>query len=176
MVTVIYESHGTTADNEAHVASGWNDAPLSELGEKQATELGERYKDKRPDAVIASTLQRSYRTAELAFGDSVKIIRDARLNECNYGDLNGAPEEQIKYQKPNWIEQPFPGGESYVQTTERMGSFLEDLKKHYDGKTIMIIGHRAAQYGLEHLLNGIPLLAAVTAPWKWQPGWTYLLK
>ncbi len=174
MVTLIFESHGTTVDNEAHVASGVNDAALSALGEKQAKELGARYEGKLPDVVFCSTLQRSYRTAELAFGDKIKIIRDARLNECDYGDFNGAPEEQVKYQKPNRIEQPFPGGESYAQTTERIRSFLADLKKNYDGKTILIIGHRATQYGLEHLLNAVPLLTVVTAPWKWQPGWAYV--
>lgn len=98
------------------------------------------------------------------------------MNECNYGDLNGAPEDQVKYQKPNWIEQPFPDGESYTQTTERMRSFLENLKKNYSSKTVMLIGHRATQYGLEHLINGVPLPAAVTVPWKWQPGWIYILK
>jgi hypothetical protein len=41
--------------------------------------------------------------------------------------------------------------------------------------TDMIIGHRAAQYGLEHWIKGVAVTDAVTAPWKWQPGWTYEL-
>jgi hypothetical protein len=56
-----------------------------------------------------------------------------------------------------------------------MKSFLEDLKKDYDGKKVMIIGHRATQYGLEHAINGIGVKEIVTAPWKWQPGWEYRL-
>ena len=40
---------------------------------------------------------------------------------------------------------------------------------------MLVIGHRATQYGLAHSLCGIDLEQAVTAPWQWQPGWTYLL-
>ena len=54
-----------------------------------------------------------------------------------------------------------------------MNSFIVDLKQDYQGKTVMIIGHRATQYGLETLIKGIPLAEAVTAPWKGQPGWRY---
>ncbi len=39
----------------------------------------------------------------------------------------------------------------------------------------MIIGHRATQYGLEHWISGLPMEMAITAPWQWQPGWTYHL-
>lgn len=47
MITIIFESHGTTFDNENHLSSGWFDVELSPLGEKQAKELGERCKEKK---------------------------------------------------------------------------------------------------------------------------------
>lgn len=174
MLTIIFETHGTTVDNETHISSGWNDAPLSELGKKQAAELGQRYVDRHLDAVYCSELQRSYRSAEIAFADSgVKIIHDARLNECNYGDLNGAPSEQVEPTRGQHVSMPFPNGESYEQTCDRMKSFIDEIKLKHDGQTIMIIGHRATQYGLEHWLKGVPIFEAVTAPWHWQPGWEY---
>lgn len=57
-----------------------------------------------------------------------------------------------------------------------MKEFLDELKKNYDDKRVMIIGHRATQYGLEHWINRIPLKVLVTTPFKWQPGWTYKLE
>ena len=39
----------------------------------------------------------------------------------------------------------------------------------------MVIGHRATQYALEHWITGLPLEQVIPAPWKWQPGWTYIL-
>jgi broad specificity phosphatase PhoE len=66
--------------------------------------------------------------------------------------------------KPNCIITPFPNGESYTQTTDRMKSFLNELMQKYDGKTVMVIGHRATQYALENLINNVPLETIVPAP------------
>lgn len=173
MITIIFEAHGTTLDNEAHLSSGHNDVALSPLGEQQSREMGERYKDDHFDAIFCSDLQRAYRSAEIGFGDKWPIIKDARLRECDYGDLTQHPSEEVDAQKPLHITDPFPNGESYAQTTERIKSVLADLARDYDGKRVMIIGHRATQYGLEHLINGVPLEQLVTTKFKWQPGWTY---
>ncbi len=177
MIAIIFEAHGTTVDNEAQRASGHFDVGLSELGVKQAKELGERYSKENFDAVFCSDLQRSFRTAEIAFeGRKFKIIRDSRLRECDYGDFTRQPSEKVDEEKPKHIEKPFPNGESYKQTAERMKSFLQDLLKNFDGKRILIIGHRATQYGLERWIKGVSLKDTVSAKWKWQPGWKYELE
>lgn len=170
---IIFESHATTVDNEAARAAGWNDVALSRLGEQQAKQLGERYTNDTFAAIFCSDLQRSYKTAELAFGDKFPIIKDERLRECNYGDLSGAPKTAIEQQKVQHIVTPFPGGESYSDTSKRMKSFLDDAVKDYSDKKIMIIGHRATQYGLEVWMRGSELKDTVVAPWQWQPGWRY---
>jgi len=177
MITIIFEAHGTTIDNETHRASGHFDVELSKLGIKQAKELGERYSKENFDAVFCSDLQRSFGTAEIAFAErNFKIIKDSRLRECNYGDLTRQPSEKVDDEKPKHIEKPFPNGESYEQTAERMKSFLQDLLKNYKVKKILIIGHRATQYGLERWIKGVSLKDAVSAKWKWQPGWKYELE
>lgn len=175
MVTIIFESHGTTTDNEKHIASGWADVELSELGIKQSKEMGERYKDDHFDTIFCSDLQRSYKSAEIAFGNKFTIIKDSRLRECNYGDLTQHPSQEVDNEKPKRIHESFPNGESYEQTAERMWSFLQDLLRDYNGKRVMIIGHRATQYGLENLINKISLEQVIPAPWKWKPGWEYEL-
>ena len=177
MVTIIFESHGTTFDNEFHLSSGWFDAALSPLGERRARELGERYQGKDLDAIFVSDLQRSFRTAELAFAKrNIPIIKDQNLRECDYGKLTRHSSSEVEPARGQHITAPFPGGESYEQTNQRMKFFLESLLKNFSGKTVLIIGHRATQYGLESVINGVPLSGAVTAPWQWQPGWTYILR
>jgi len=175
MVTIIFEAHGTTFDNEAHLASGHFNIALSPLGAKQSEEMGERHKSDKFEAIFCSDLQRSYKSAEIAFGNKFPIIKDARLRECDYGDFTRKSSEQIDAEKLKRIEMPFPNGESYTETTARIKNFLGDLLKNYDGKRVIMIGHRATQYGLENLIKGIPLKQVVPAPWKWQPGWTYEL-
>ena len=175
MLTIIFESHGTTTDNEYKISSGWNDVPLSPLGVEQARELGKRYADQMLTAIFCSDLERSYKTAEIAFGDTYPIIKDARLRECNYGSMNGAPKQEVEAYKATAITTPYPDGESYADTSKRMKAFLEDLSKNYDGKTVIIIGHRATQYGLEEWIKNVPLKEAVLASWQWQAGWEYEL-
>ncbi len=175
MTTIIFESHATTLDNEAHISSGHFDVELSPLGRQQAKELGERYENQDFAAIFCSDLQRSYMTAELAFGDRLPIIKDARLRECDYGSWTRQTSQKIESSRADHITQPFPGGESYEQTSERMRDFLVSILDKYDNQTIMIIGHRATQYGLNYWLKAIDLQRSVTDPWQWQPGWTYQL-
>lgn len=174
MIKIIFETHATTFDNEAGIASGWSDVQLSPLGIDQANELGQRYRGKKLDAIFVSDLIRSYHTAEIAFyGKHIPIIQDKRLRECDYGDFEGKSSQIVNKEKVNHIEKPFPNGESYEQTTERMKSFLDSLKEFYDGKTVMIIGHRATQYGLESIILNKPLEELVSEEFHWQPGWEY---
>ena len=138
MVTIIFESHATSVDNEAHLASGHFDAELSELGKTQAKELGQRYAQKRPAAVFCSDLQRSFHTGELAFSSQgVKVYQDKRLRECDYGELTRHPSAEVESRKAEFVSQPFPQGESYEQTTAHMKEFLAELMKNYQNKTVM---------------------------------------
>ena len=177
MVTIIFEAHGTSVDNEAGLSSGHFDVELSELGRRQAKELGQRYEGENFGAVFCSDLRRSYETAKIAFrGRNTIIIKDSRLRECDYGGLTRHSKEEVEGQKGNFVDKPFPSGESYQQTNQRMKFFLQDLLRNYTNKKVLIIGHRATQYALDHYIKGVNLHEAVVAPWKWQPGWTYHLE
>lgn len=172
---ILFESHATTTDNEARLSSGWNDIDLSEFGYKNISDLRNRYKNNLPEIVFCSDLVRSYRTGALAFeGTGVHLVIDKRLRECDYGDYTQRPKSEVDAQKSKRISVPFPNGESYEDALHRMRDFIDDLSTH-DVQMAMIIGHRATQYGLEVVLNNRNLEEVVTAPWKWQPGWSYNL-
>jgi len=172
---IIFESHATTFDNEAKLASGWNDVALSPRGEKEAKEMGERYAGEQFDAIFCSDTQRAYNTARLAFGDKFPIIQDKRLRECDYGDMTQKDKKLVDAEKPKRISTPFPNGESYEQTNARMAEFLNEIRTTYAGKRVMIIGHRATQYGIESMALDKPIAEVIVAPWSWQPGWHYTL-
>lgn len=179
MIHLTFEPHSTCFDNEAHKSSGWNDNELSELGIERAKEWVERYKDNAPDAIFCSDLSRAYTTANIAFNGSADktnpslIFMDWRLRECNYGDMTQHPSAEVDAEKINRINKPFPNGESYMQTAARMKSFLEDLLKFYDGKRVVVIGHRATQFAIEHYINGKKYEELTTTEFVYQPGWDY---
>lgn len=175
MITIIFEGHADSLDTEPSLASGHVDVALSQAGEQQARALGERYRHKRIDLVCCSDLQRSYRTAELAFSDrDMTIIRDSRLRECDYGDWTRRRRIDVAAERRRRINVPFPNGESYQQVATRMRSFLHDLLQDHDGKTVLIIGHRATHDCLEHLINGVPLEETVAWPRR-EPAQVYAL-
>ena len=170
---LIFETHATSLDNERGLASGWFDVDLSPAGEAEARSLGERRRLETLAAVYCSDLRRAWRTAEIAFaGRALPIVRDARLRECDYGRLTRQPAGALD-PRDQWLDTPFPGGESLAQAVARVESWLADARVSSAGATVIVIGHRATHYAFEHLLRGVPLRDAVVAPWSWQPGWTY---
>lgn len=87
--------HGESEWNKLNLFTGWWDAPLTTLGEAQATAGGELMAERgiAPDVVHTSLQTRAIRTVELALyamGRSwIPVRRDWRLNERHYGDLTG---------------------------------------------------------------------------------------
>jgi broad specificity phosphatase PhoE len=175
-VEVVFETHSISVDNERGVATGWLDGELSERGREQAWKLGERRRDNGIDAVFASDLGRAVETAEIAFRDSgIPIHYDSRLRECDYGELNGMPSAELERERSLRIDVPYPGGESYRDVVERVRDFLDDLSSEYDRKRILVIGHSATRWALDHLLDG-KKLEELVGPFAWQEGWIYTLK
>lgn len=125
-VILHFETHATSLDNEAGLASGWHDVALSARGEEQARALGLRYRNVPLAAVYTSDLERAWRTAELAFGPAGKPRRDPRLRECDYGALTRRPSAEIDAERLARIDEPFPGGESYREATGRIRSWLDE--------------------------------------------------
>jgi broad specificity phosphatase PhoE len=174
-VEIILEGHATTVDNERRIATGWLDGELSELGKRQAKELGERQSN--ADVVFASDLGRAVETADIAFaGTGIPVRFDARLRECNYGELNGASRDQVDAVRSDHVDEPFPDGESYRQCVVRMRELLDELARDFDGKRVLLIGHGATFYALEHLMKGMPLEELISSGLRaWEPGRRYVL-
>jgi broad specificity phosphatase PhoE len=174
MLTLFYSPHMTSIDNEAGRASGHADVPLSELGRQRAVTLGQGYADETLAAIFCSDLQRAYTTAEIAFsGRDLPIIRDARLRECDYGLRTQSPSNQIALEQH--IRIPYPDGESVQIVAERVGAFLREVLRDYEGKQIVVIAHAATRHAVEYWAGDRSLEEIVAAPWEWRdvPIWRY---
>jgi len=56
-----------------------------------------------------------------------------------------------------------------------MGELLDELAAERDGERVLLIGHSATRWALDHLANGVPLEELIAAPFDWQEGWVYRL-
>jgi 2,3-bisphosphoglycerate-dependent phosphoglycerate mutase len=71
------------------------------------------------------------------------------------------------------IDEPYPGGESYRDVVARMKSFLDDLFLRWNTKRVVVIGHAATRWSLQHLVDREALEVVVGAPFRWREGWEY---
>ena len=85
------------------------------------------------------------------------------------------PIAQIDEEFPRRITEPFPNGQSIHMVVEGVGAFLRE----YDGRTIVVIGHRATKYGLEYWCGDTDssVEEIVCMSWEWRdvPIWHYEL-
>ena len=176
-VEVVYETHSTSVDNERGIATGWLEGALSPTGREQARALGERRRDDGLAIVFTSDLRRAVETAEIAFaGSPLPIEHDRRLRECDYGALNGMPRAELDAQRARRLDEPWPDGESWRQAVARVAGFLDELRGSRDGQRVLIIGHVATRWALDHVVLGTPLEELVDAPFEWREGWEYALR
>ena len=151
--------HGQTTWNEKGLLQGSVDIELNESGREVAGKMGEKLEDTPFDVIFSSPLIRAYETACLIRGHrNIPIIRDERLREICFGDLEGKNYREIFmegspyitfFTDPSKYPAP-PGGETFYQVIERIGEFYKEVllpaAKKYE--RIMVVAHGNANKGL----------------------------
>src|SRR5258708_13827722 len=124
-VSVVFETHSITVDNERGVATGWLPGELSERGRDLSRELGRRRADDGIAAVLCSDLARAVQTARIAFADSpVPVLLEWRLPEGGYGRCNGMPPSELAPRRRGQLAVHSPGGGRGRHVVARVGLCL----------------------------------------------------
>ncbi|MBP1685674.1 MAG: putative phosphoglycerate mutase family protein [Deltaproteobacteria bacterium] len=134
--------HGETAWSLTGQHTGRTDLPLTERGERQARQLGERLKGLSFARVYTSPLQRARRTCELAqYGAVAEIDRD--LVEWNYGDYEGRRTAEIRAERPDWqlFRDGCPGGESPLEVSARADRVVRRVREVTGDVLLFSSGH-----------------------------------
>ena len=135
--------HGETPWNVENRVSGRTDVPLTEKGMEQARLLARNAMGKGIQVIIASPLLRARQTA-MAVSEAigVPIELDERLIELDFGSFEGGPRSDPEFQYTRaQFPTRYPGGESAFQLAHRVYSCLEDVKRKYAGKTVLLVCH-----------------------------------
>jgi broad specificity phosphatase PhoE len=134
--------HGETAWSLSGQHTGITDLPLTERGERNARQLGERLKGLTFAKVLTSPLQRATRTCELAgFGAAAEADRD--LMEWNYGEYEGRRTAEILAERPDWqlFRDGCPGGESPSEVGKRADRVVSRVRAVQGNVLLFSSGH-----------------------------------
>ena len=156
MGVLILIRHGQSVWNAENRFTGWTDVELSERGVGEAERAGDILSEIRFGVVHTSGLIRAQKTAEIIMSRNnvsgkIPVMKDQRLNERHYGDLQGLNKaetaekhgaEQVQIWRRSF-DVPPPGGESLKMNAERTIPYFEeeivpDLK---DGKNVLVSAH-----------------------------------
>ena len=170
--------HGETAWSLSGQHTGLTDLPLTEHGERNARQLGERLRGLKFAQVFTSPLQRAAKTCELAgFGAVAEV--DPGLVEWNYGEYEGLRSAEILAKRPDWLifRDGCPGGESPDQIAARADRVVKRVRAVGDDVLIFSSGHflrvlAARWLGLEpmggkYFLLGTASLSTLSYEHEW---------
>lgn len=165
MLQVYLVRHGETLWNAARRIQGQSDSALTEKGEKQAHQVGERVKSFGITHVIASDLGRTKRTAEIiADACGCTVITDPRLRELNMGVLEQRPLDSLTDEEERWRQSlvngtengRIPEGETMGELASRMHAALNACLDLPEGSRPLIVSHGMALGVLVSTLLGLP--------------------
>jgi broad specificity phosphatase PhoE len=134
--------HGETAWSLTGQHTGLTDLPLTERGERNARQLGERLHGLTFAKVYTSPLRRAHRTCELAdFGAVAEV--DPDLVEWDYGQYEGRRTAEIQAEHPDWqlFRDGCPGGESPVQASARADRVVSRVRAVQGDVLLFSSGH-----------------------------------
>lgn len=144
--------HGETNWNVEGIIQGQSNSSLTEKGIEQAKLTAEKLKTVPFKAIYSSDLERAMNTAEIIceHHKNSTIVKDERLRERKFGDLEGIGHEDFKTRHPeiyanfrsNDPAYRIPGGESRNDLAKRSIDFFNDIiSQHADDDTILAVTH-----------------------------------
>ena len=154
---LILVRHAESIWNAKGVWSGITDIGLSEKGKSDCPIVDEALR-KTAIRIDVAFHTEQIRTEETLMGilqamgpNNVRVLREARFNERNYGEYTGMDKWKVKEQlgqerfdqvRRGW-DVPIPNGETLKQVCERVVAAYSErvLPLLQEGKNVMIVGH-----------------------------------
>jgi 2,3-bisphosphoglycerate-dependent phosphoglycerate mutase len=149
--------HGQSEWNLKNLFTGWRDVGLTEKGIAEARAAGQALKAAglQFDVAYTSALTRAQETLRIMLEElgqpALQTIRDAALNERDYGDLTGLNKDDARArfgaeQVHIWrrsFDVPPPGGESLKDTAARTLPYFhkEILPRVKAGERVLVAAH-----------------------------------
>ena len=114
--------HGETVDNANKIMQGQTQGELNDTGVRQAEELAAQMASTRIDAIVAAP-------------HGLEVVTTPMLRERDWGGFTGRYIPDLK-------DEVWPDDiETLEALSDRARKFLHFIKTHYEGKTVLAVGH-----------------------------------
>ena len=150
MKTVLFLArHGETVDNANKIMQGQTQGKLNDEGRRQAEELARRMASEPLDAVVASDLHRSVETALIvAAPHGLEVVETPLLRERDWGGFTGRYIPDLK-------DAVWPDDIETLEALQtRARAFLDFIRSHYAGKTVLAVGHGIVNKAIQAVFYG----------------------
>ena len=164
--------HAQTIWNREKKIQGHSDAPLTAVGERQASSWGQLLLRYQWDRILASDAGRALTTAErLNAFLKIPIEIDPRFREQDWGQWVGKTIPQIQTAaagllneqiKAGWEFCP-PGGEDRTSVLARSRAALQEAFNRWPGENILVVTHEGVIKSLIYYLSGRKFLSTEPA-------------
>ena len=145
MGQVYFTRHGQTFWNVENKICGATDIGLTELGHKQAEELGQKILKEgiKIDEILYSPLSRAADTAKhIGKVTGIPMREEIRLKEQNFGKWESTPRNGVDFKLAKQsFACSYEGGESMLRLAQRIYNLLDDIKAESDKKTYILVAH-----------------------------------
>ena len=165
--------HGETVDNVNKIMQGQTHGRLTLNGIEQARELGRKLRGEKIDVFLSSDLQRAVETLEIIIGECNSLTphpsplqreREKEVEDCegrgvglpllrerDWGSFTG------RY-IPDLQDEVWPDDiESLDAMKARSRQFLDYVRTHYQGKTVLAVGHGIINKAIQSVYTGKPM-------------------
>ncbi len=158
--------HGETLWNFEKRCQGLTDLDLNETGLRQARDVAQHLKEENIHAVFSSNLKRAIQTANAVSElHALEVITDNDFRELDHGEFEGHTFTEIQSTYADfiqaWREKPanlaIPGGESIAEVDKRAWRGIENIKRHFLHKTVVIVSHQFPMVSILCRITGTPL-------------------
>lgn len=151
--------HGQTKCNVENKYNCRLDEDIDEVGIKQAEQASKEVEKLNIDLIICSPMKRTKHTCNIINVNNISVIYDDRLMERIGGILTNTTHENsyfyneyYNYYSTNIVD----GLETLPELFHRVHSFLDEIKKKYKDKNILLVTHGAVARAIQFYFEEMP--------------------
>ncbi len=148
--TLLMVRHGKTPTTGKLLPGRAPGLHLSDEGRSDAATIAARLFDAHPKpvAIYCSPMERAVETASpYAVLTGIEPVQNRAIIECDFGEWTGRELSELSkldqwrtvQQRPSLFR--FPGGESFVEMSDRMRSFMLEMEERHKGQVVVAFSH-----------------------------------